>query len=136
MQLKLGDLVALNYELNGISKQNADGTYEQITKGLLNQKISFKVKVYLQRLNKIVSEEAKLYEDTKNELFRKYGELKEGRMTVLPEHVSTFTKEFNELVEAEKDIDPKSLWGDDLTIDTLSSIETDEVYPTFMKLID
>ena len=58
--MKLHEIINLYYELNGVTKQTKDGD-EVISLGLLKHKMSLKNKVYLQRLNKIVSEEVKLY---------------------------------------------------------------------------
>lgn len=136
MKLKLHEIVGLFYELNGITKQKNDGSQEVVSQGLLKQKASLKVKVYLQRLNKIVSDENKIYEDSKLELFKKYGEEKDGQITLKKENIDDFNKELEELLSAEKDVDVKMLWSTDLTVDNLASIETDETYPIFLKLID
>lgn len=136
MKVKLHEIVALHYELNGITKQKNDGSLEVVSIGLLKQKASLKVKVYLQRLNKIVADEFKLYEDSKLELFKKYGEEKDGSIRLHPENIDDFNKEHEELLTAEKDVDVKMLWSTDLTIDNIASIETDEVYPIFLKLVD
>lgn len=136
MKLKLHEIVGLFFELNGITKQKNDGSQEVVSQGLLKQKASLKVKVYLQRLNKIVSDENKIYEDSKLELFKKYGEEKDGQITLKKENVEDFNKELEELLSAEKDVDVKMLWSTDLTVDNLASIETDETYPIFLKLID
>lgn len=136
MKLKLHEVVALHYELNGITKQKKDGTAEVISNGLLKQKASMKVKLYLQRLNAVVSDEFKLYSEAEQELFKKYGE-QDGEMIVVShEKFADFAKEKEELLTAEKEIDVKNLWSSDLTIENLASIETDETYPVFLKLID
>ena len=136
MKLKLHEIVGLHYELNGITKQKNDGTQEVVSQGLLKQKASLKVKVYLQRLNKIVADEVKLYEENRTELFKKYGEEAEGQITLKKENFEEFNKEHEELLTAEKEVDVKMLWSTDLTVDNLAAIETDEVYPIFLKLID
>lgn len=136
MKLKLHEVVALHYELNGITKQKKDGTAEVISNGLLKQKASMKVKLYLQRLNAVVSEEFKLYSEAEQELFKKYGEQDGEMIVVSQEKFADFAKEKEELLTAEKEIDVKNLWSSDLTIENLASIETDETYPVFLKLID
>jgi acylphosphatase len=136
MKLQLHEIVALYYELNGITKQNNDGSKEVISMGLLKQKASLKVKVYLQRLNKIAGDEFKLYEDSKLELFKKYGDEKDGQIILKKEELEAFDKEHQDLLTAEKEVDVKMLWSTDLTVDNLASIETDETYPVFLKLID
>ena len=135
MNLKLHEVINLYYELNGVTKVE-NQKEEIISKGLLKQKISLKNKVYLQRLNKIVSEEVKLYEEAKQELFKKYGEEKDNTITISSENLLEFNKEHKELLEAQKEINPSTIWGADLNLASLESIETDEFYPQLISLID
>lgn len=135
MNLKLHEVIGLNYELNGLTKQKGNES-ETVLQGALKQKTSLKLKVYLQRLNKVVQEEAKLYDEAKQELFKKYGVEEDGMISVPVENFEAFNKEHEELLTAEKEINVSNLWGSDLTIDNLESIETDEFYPTLIKLID
>jgi len=134
MNLKLHEVIALYYELNGVTKQGE--TTEVLSQGMLKQKMSLKTKVYLQRLNKVVSEELKLYEDAKNELFKKYGEEKDGMIEVPKEKIADFNKEHLDLLTAEKEISVSELWGADLKLEHLESVETDEYYPALLSLID
>lgn len=133
--MKLHEIINLYYELNGVTKQTKDGD-EVISLGILKHKMSLKNKVYLQRLNKVVSEEVKLYEDAKKELFEKFGK-KEGDALYIPsESIEQFNQEHFDLLTAEKDLNVSSLWGSDLTLEALESIETDEFYPQLFELID
>jgi hypothetical protein len=133
MNLKLHEVINLFYELNGVTKP--DG--EVVSQGLLKQKMSLKIKVYLQRLNNVLSEDIKIYEESRKELFNKYGKEEEnGNISIGPENVIVFNKEQGELLEAEKTIEVGPLWGSDFTLDSLSSIETEEFYPLVFKLID
>ena len=134
MNLKLHEVIALYYELNGVTKQGE--TTEVLTQGMLKQKMSLKTKVYLQRLNKVVSEELKLYEDAKMELWKKYGDEKDGSLEIASDKIADFNKELNELLTAEKEINVSELWGADLKLEHLESIETDEYYPALLALID
>ena len=136
MKLKLHEVVALHYELNGITKQKQDGSVDTISQGLLKQKTNMKTKLYLSRLAKLVGDEFKLYEDHKNELLKKYGEEKDGMITIEREKFVEFNKEHEDLLTAEKDINVQDLWSSELTIDSVAEIETDEIYPVFLKLID
>jgi hypothetical protein len=136
MKLKLHEIVSLNYELNGITKQSKDGSSEIISQGLLKQKTNMKTKLYLQRLNKLVADEFKLFDDAKNELYKKFGEEKDGMVKIEKENFEDFNKEFEDLLTAEKEIDVQNLWSGEMTIDTVDSIETDEIYPIFLKMID
>lgn len=133
--MKLHEIINLYYELNGVTKQTKDGD-EVISLGILKHKMSLKNKVYLQRLNKVVSEEVKLYEDAKKELFEKFGK-KEGESLYIPsESIAEFNQEHLDLLTAEKDLNASSLWGSDLTLEALETIETDEFYPQLFDLID
>jgi hypothetical protein len=134
MNLKLHEVIALYYELNGVTKTGKET--EVLSQGMLKQKMSLKTKVYLQRLNKVVSEELKLYEEAKNELFKKYGEEKEGMIEIPSDKVADFNKEHLELLTAEKEINVSELWGADLKLEHLESVETDEYYPALFSLID
>lgn len=135
MILNLHEVVNLYYELNGFSRNTANGT-EVITQGLLKQKMSLKTKVYLQRLNVVLQKEVKLYEDTLKELQNEYGE-KEGEfITISKEKIDEFNKNHTEILEAEKKINVNEFWGSDLTLEGLSIIETTEHYPILFKLLD
>lgn len=136
MKLQLHEIIGLHYELNGITKQNKDGSTEVISNGLLKQKASLKVKVYLQRLNKVVAEEVKLYEDSKLELFKKFGDEENGQIILKKDFIESFNREHEDLLTAEKEIEVKNLWSTDLSIETIAAIETNETYPIFLKLID
>jgi len=134
MNLKLHEVLSLYYELNGVTKQGQET--EVLTQGMLKQKMSLKTKVYLQRLNKIVSEEVKLYEEAKQELWKKWGDEKDGMIEIPSDKVSDFNKELQDLLTAEKEINVSELWGADLKLEHLESIETDEFYPALFTLID
>ena len=134
MNLKLHEVLSLYYELNGVTKQGQEA--EVITQGMLKQKMSLKTKVYLQRLNKVVSEEVKLYEEAKQELWKKWGDEKDGMIEIPSDKVSDFNKELQDLLTAEKEINVSELWGADLKVEHLESIETDEFYPALFTLID
>lgn len=134
MNLKLHEVIALYYELNGVTKQGE--ATEVLSQGMLKQKMSLKTKVYLQRLNKVVSEELKLYEDAKMELWKKYGDEKDGNIEIASEKIPDFNKELNDLLTAEKEINVSELWGADLKLEHLESVETDEYYPALLALID
>lgn len=136
MRLKLHEIIALHYELNGITKQHFDGVSERISQGLLKQKTAMKTKLYLLRLNNVVAEEFKLYEDAKQELFKKYGYEKDNKIIINDENIDDFNKELEDLLTVEKEIDVQNLWSSELTIDNIATIETDEIYPIFLKLID
>ena len=132
MNLKLHEVINLYYELNGVTKQ--DG--EVVSQGLLKQKMSLKVKVYLQRLNNAIGEDIKIYEEARKELFKKHGTEEDGNISIPGDNIAAFNKDHADLLEADKAIDVATLWGADLTLDSLSSIETEEFYPLVFKLVD
>lgn len=136
MKLKLHEVVALHYELNGITKQNQDGSSEFISQGLLKQKINMKTKLYLQRLNNAIQPEFDLFSEAEQELLKKYGEEKDGKIFITKEKWPEFVKEKEDILTVEKEINVVELWSSELTIDNVAEIETDEVYPIFLKLID
>jgi hypothetical protein len=136
MKLTLQQVVDLNYELNGLAIQTSEGKQIQLSKGILAQKSSMKLKLYLQRLNKVVADEIKLYEDAKKEIFEKYS-VGEGEDKKIPEDkIEDAEKEHKDLITAEKEIDVANLWSGNITIETLADIETEENYPVLLKLID
>jgi hypothetical protein len=135
MTLKLHEVINLYYELNGVTKQTKEGS-EVVSLGILKQKMSLKSKVYLQRLNKVVSDEVKLYEDAKKELFEKYGKQEGDSMVIPTDSIESFNQEHFDLLTAEKNVDISTLWGTDLTLEALETIETDEFYPQLFDLID
>jgi hypothetical protein len=93
-----------------------------------------KVKLYVNRLSKIVNEEVETLDKSRQELFEKYakGEKKE----ITGDDVKLFSDEIEELMMAKKDINVSTLWSTDLTINDLAAIETDENYPIFYRLVD
>ena len=136
MKLTLQQVIDLNYELNGLAVQTSEGKQIQISKGILAQKTSMKLKLYLQRLNKVVADEVKLYDDAKKEIFEKYS-VGEGEDKKIPEDkIDEADKEHKDLITAEKEIDVANLWSGNITIETLADIETEENYPVLLKLID
>jgi hypothetical protein len=136
MKLTLQQVIDLNYELNGLVVKTSEGKQIQLSKGILAQKTSMKLKLYLQRLNKVVADEVKLFDDAKKELFEKYA-VGEGEDKKIPEDkIDEADKEHKDLITAEKEIDVVNLWSGNITIETLAEIETEENYPVLLKLID
>jgi hypothetical protein len=134
MILKLSELESLYYELNGITLQGNEPKI--LLQGILKQKMSLKLKVYLQRLNNVIGEDIKLYEEARKELFKKYGNEVDGTISIPNDKIADFNKDHGELLSTEKNIDTTNLWGTDFTIDKLENIETDEFYPVLFKLIE
>ena len=135
MKLKLGEEIGLYHELNGLSQQNEEKNVVLMT-GILKQKMSLKTKMYLQRLNNLIMEDIKLHEESRKELFQKLGHEENGQISIPKENMEEFLKESNNLLTAEKEINVKSIWGEDFTIDALDKIETEEDYPILFKVIE
>lgn len=131
MKLTLLEISQLNHEINGLARGK-----EVIMKGMMLQKTSLKVKVYMQRLNKAIADDVKMYEEEKLKIFQKYGEEKDGMITVKPADVEAFNKELKELQDTEVEVQVANLWSTDLTIENLSDINSDEFYPVLFKIID
>jgi len=133
MELNLNEVTNLWHELNGYSVTE-EGKKKVLLKGFLQQKMSMKVKLYVNRLGKVLNEEVETLDKSRQELFDKYakGEKKE----ITGDDVKLFNADITELMSAKKNIDVTSLWSSDLTINDLASIETEENYPIFYRLVD
>lgn len=126
MTLTYNEIVNLAVEINGDGKE---------FKGLLKQKLSLKAKALIHRLNNIVKDELKIFDELKMEVFKKHGEEKDGSIVVIPENIEAFQKDFAELTSIEKPIDISSVWTKPLTIDDID-VETEEFYPTILKILE
>ena len=133
MELNLNEVTNLWHELNGYSVTE-EGKKKVLLKGFLQQKMSMKVKLYVNRLGKILNEEVETLDKSRQEVFDKYakGEKKE----ITGDDIKLFNAEIKELMLAKKKIDVTTLWSSDLTINDLASIETEENYPIFYRLVD
>jgi hypothetical protein len=133
MELNLNEVTNLWHELNGYSVTE-EGKKKVLLKGFLQQKMSMKVKLYVNRLGKVVNEEVETLDKSRQELFDKYakGEKKE----ITGDDIKLFNADIIELMSAKKKIDVTTLWSSDLTINDLAAIETEENYPIFYRLVD
>lgn len=155
--LKLFEFYNLDAELNGVVNQQ---TGEKVFSGLVQEKLPLSVKYWLNSLAKTVKEEKTAIEDLKNELIKKYGkedpstggisipmvvdELDEdgNPIKVISEDgkevtkkkfnpdYQAFEKEFNDLLQTEKELDYKPF-----SLVDFEKVETSEIYTTFFKLI-
>ena len=133
MELNLNEVTNLWHELNGYSVTE-EGKKKVLLKGFLQQKMSMKVKLYVNRLGKVVNEEVETLEKSRQELFDKYA--KGDKKEITGDDIKLFNADIIELMSAKKKIDVTSLWSSDLTINDLASIETEENYPIFYRLVD
>jgi len=136
MKITLKEFVDLYFELNGMTVTKENGEKEVVSKGVFAQKASPKTKLYLQRLNKIVTEENELYNSELKKLYQKFGKEENGYIAINAENIEEFKKEQEILISAEKDIDLSSLWSNDFTMDNLDSMVTEEYYPILTKLLE
>ena len=156
ISLKLFEFYNLDAELNGLTNQQ---TGEKIASGLIQEKLSLVTKYWLTELGKKVAAEKATVEELKNDLIKKFGteddkggisipmvidELdsdgqpikdldKDGnwftKKTINPAY-QEFEKEFNTLLQTEKELEYKAF-----TLDDFEKVETSENYGTFFKLI-
>ena len=71
---------------------------------------------------------------SRQEVFDKYA--KGDKKEITGDDLKLFYDEIEELMSAKKDINVSTLWSSDLTINDLASIETEENYPIFYRLVD
>jgi hypothetical protein len=136
--LTLSEIYALDAELNGLSNTQ---TGEILLKGLLNQPLNIKTKYWLTRLKDVVASEKQSIDTLRNELIKKHGEeAKDGNFTIpvfLDEEkqernpgFEAFNKELEELLTTSKEIEHAIF-----SIEMFESLETEENYSVFFKLI-
>jgi hypothetical protein len=146
--LKLVEFYALDAELNGAINPQ---TGAKVSSGLLQEKLPLVTKYWLTDLGKKVAAEKAAVEELKNELIRKYGkaddkgnvsipmvieeetEDEDGNKTTkksLNPDYQSFEKDFNELLQTEKEVEYK---GFKLT--EFEKVETSENYETFFSLV-
>ena len=156
ISLKLFEFYNLDAELNGLSNQQ---TGEKIASGLIQEKLSLVTKYWLTELGKKVAAEKASVEELKNDLIKKYGKEddkggisipmvieeidsegepkkdvdKDGNWftkKVINPDFQLFEKEFNDLLQTEKELEYKAF-----TLEDFEKVETSENYGTFFKLI-
>jgi hypothetical protein len=154
--LKLFEFYNLDAELNGAVNQQ---TGAKISSGLLQEKLPLVTKYWLSDLGKKVAAEKAAIEELKNDLIKKYGKADDkGGFTIpmiideldekgeivksinedgsevskkmLNPDFQSFEKEFNELLQTEKDLEYK---GFKLT--DFEKVETSENYETFFRMV-
>lgn len=156
ISLKLFEFYNLDAELNGLTNQQ---TGEKIASGLIQEKLSLVTKYWLTELGKKVAAEKASVEELKNDLIKKYGKEDEKGGISIPmviEEIDSegepkkdvdkdgnwftkkvinpefqlFEKEFNDLLQTEKELEYKAF-----TLEDFEKVETSENYGTFFKLI-
>ena len=144
--LKLYEFYNLEAELNGLTNQQ---TGEKTSSGLLQEKLPLVTKYWLSDLAKKVTAEKAAVEELKNDLIKKYGkeddkggisipmvidevdaEGKTGPKKMLNPDFQQFEKEFNELLQTEKELEYNTI-----KLADFANVETSENYGTFFKLV-
>lgn len=156
ISLKLFEFYNLDAELNGLTNQQ---TGEKIASGLIQEKLPLVTKYWLTELGKKVAAEKAAVEELKNDLIKKYGKEDEKGGISIPMVIEEldsegqpmkdvdkdgnwftkkvinpdfqlFEKEFNDLLQTEKELEYKAF-----TLEDFEKVETSENYTTFFKLI-
>lgn len=156
ISLKLFEFYNLDAELNGLTNQQ---TGEKVASGLIQEKLSLVTKYWLTELGKKVAAEKASVEELKNDLIKKYGKEDEKGGISIPMVIDEvdseghpvkdidkdgnwftkkvinpdfqlFEKEFNDLLQTEKELEYKAF-----TLEDFEKVETSENYGTFFKLI-
>lgn len=132
MKLTLGEISTLFDELNGRIIDQKTG--ERTKTGLLNQKLSIKVKYLLNnQLNKQLVDEKKSYDESYIDIFKQMveegkGENKDGMYFVPEEHNAELRFKISELDKIEKDIVVP-----DIDVEELFNVETEDYYPILIE---
>jgi hypothetical protein len=136
IELTLAEMVNLHAELYGTTKNNGD-----VVEGILSGKMSLTTRYWLNDLGKKVSVEKETIDKLRNDLITKYGEEKDGQVSLMaftdaenkeinPKFIE-FQNEFATLLDQTKEVDYKKL-----TLEDIEKIESDVHCPVFFKLID
>jgi len=145
--LKLQEFYALETELLGLKNTQTD---EVISKGLLGEKIKLTTKYWLNDLVKKISSEKEELDKLKTELITKYGTSDGNGNLIIPFYINEvideetkevtsrevnpnfqlFQKEFNDLLNEEREIEHYSF-----KLEDFDNVESEGVYSTFFKLI-
>jgi hypothetical protein len=144
ISLKLHEILTLDAELNGAKNQQ---TGEVTIKGLANEKLSLVVKYHMNELSKKVASEKQSVETLREELIKKLGTEEDGQVFIkmydeekdeegnvvsrsLSENFIEFNKEYETLLSEIKELEYRPF-----ELSELASIETEENYEIFFKLI-
>ena len=144
ISLKLHEILTLEAELNGAKNQQ---TGEVTLKGLANQKLGIVTKYHINELSKKVQTEKESIDKLREELIKKLGTEEDGQIFIkmydevkdeegnvvsrsLTENFIEFNTEYDKLLNEEKELEYRPF-----ELSELASIETEENYEIFFKLI-
>jgi hypothetical protein len=138
-KLSLGEIIALEAEINGIANQQ---TGEVALKGLLSENINLVIKYRLTKLAEALTADKKTVDDMRNDLIKKYGEedgkggievnpfLDVAKAIQNPKWV-LFANEYNALLAEQKEIDFPTI-----TLEDIKDIKGEAFYGVFLKHIN
>ena len=144
ISLKLHEILTLEAELNGAKNQQ---TGEVTLKGLANQKLGIVTKYHINELSKKVQTEKESIDKLREELIKKLGTEEDGQVFIkmydevkdeegnivsrsLTENFVEFNTEYDKLLNEEKELEYRPF-----ELSELASVETEENYDIFFKLI-
>jgi hypothetical protein len=144
ISLKLHEILTLEAELNGAKNQQ---TGEVTLKGLANQKLGIVTKYHINELSKKVQTEKESIDKLREELIKKLGTEEDGQIFIkmydevkdeegnvvsrsLTENFVEFNTEYDKLLNEEKELEYRPF-----ELSELASVETEENYDVFFKLI-
>lgn len=144
ISLKLHEILTLEAELNGSKNQQ---TGEVTLKGLANQKLGIVTKYHINELSKKVQAEKESIDKLREELIKKLGTEEDGQIFIkmydevkdeegnivsrsLTENFVEFNTEYDKLLNEEKELEYRPF-----ELSELASVETEENYDIFFKLI-
>ena len=144
ISLKLHEILTLEAELNGSKNQQ---TGEVTLKGLANQKLGIVTKYHINELSKKVQTEKESIDKLREELIKKLGTEEDGQIFIkmydevkdeegnvvsrsLTENFVEFNTEYDKLLNEEKELEYRPF-----ELSELASVETEENYDIFFKLI-
>lgn len=144
ISLKLHEILTLEAELNGAKNQQ---TGEVTLKGLSNQKLGIVTKYHINELSKKVQTEKESVDKLREELIKKLGTEEDGQIFIkmydevkdeegnvvsrsLTQNFIEFNTEYDKLLNEEKELEYRPF-----ELSELASVETEENYDVFFKLI-
>lgn len=144
ISLKLHEILTLETELNGTKNQQ---TGKVTIKGLVNQKLGIVTKYHINELSKKVQAEKESVDSLREELIKKLGTEEDGQVFIkmydevkdeegnvvsrsLTENFIEFNMEYEKLLNEEKELEYRPF-----ELSELASVETEENYDVFFKLI-
>lgn len=137
VSLKNGEFQTLDQELNGYYDQKGNKI-----EGLLSEEISVKVRFWASRVNSKIEEIKKAIDSSREDLIKKYGEEKDGRIAVpettmkgkqkvFTEEYIKFVNDYTSVLEMEEEIEIP-----ELSIEDIGNLNTKVKLNIFFKLID